>query len=300
MRQIDPSVRLVACGSSGPEMPWFGTWERIVLEEAYDQVDYISAHAYYQEKDGDLASFLASGASMDRYIADVVATADHVRAAGRHTKRMAISFDEWNVWYQDRQRPAASWDTGTPRLEDRYTVADAVVVGSMLIALVRNSDRVLSANLAQLVNVIAPIRTEPGGRAWRQTTFHPFAEMARGTRGTVLGTILTTPSHDTPTHGEVPTIDAVAVLDEAAATARIFAVNRSVDEPVRLRVDARDLGVVAASARTIGGENLYAVADADSAATFGLRSVPQVSCDGARVTATLLPASWTSLALALR
>ena len=172
MRMVDPDLQLVACGSSHSRMPTFGDWERIVLTESYDYVDYISAHVYYFEEDGDLGSFLASAVNMDRFIEGIVATADAVRTATKREKRINISFDEWNVWYQKRAESKVSegddWPVAPRLLEDRYNVADAVVVGNLLISLLRHTDRVHAASLAQLVNVITPIMTEPGGPAWRQ------------------------------------------------------------------------------------------------------------------------------------
>ncbi len=167
-------------------MPTFGEWERTVLDLAYDEIDMISAHAYYEEKDGDRASFLASAVDMDHFIATVAAIADEVRDAKGGTKDIAISFDEWNVWYISRpesETPKDAWPVAPRLLEDVYTATDAVVVGSLLISLLRNSDRVHAASLAQLVNVIAPIMTEPGGPAWRQATFHPFALTVAARRG---------------------------------------------------------------------------------------------------------------------
>ena len=73
-----------------------------MLGETYDVVDYVSMHAYYEQHGDDRDSFLACAIDMDRFIEAVVATADHVRAVGRHRKRINISFDEWNVWYQNR------------------------------------------------------------------------------------------------------------------------------------------------------------------------------------------------------
>ncbi|HJB64351.1 MAG TPA: alpha-L-arabinofuranosidase, partial [Candidatus Microbacterium pullistercoris] len=181
MRQVDPDVELVVCGSSGAQMPTFGEWERTVLQHTYEDVDYISCHAYYQEHDGDTASFLASAVDMDRFIDSVVQTADHVRAVKRSEKQINISFDEWNVWYltrfhdEDKIQDIAEWPVAPRLLEDVYSVLDAVVFGNLMISLLKHADRVTSASLAQLVNVIAPIMTEPGGIAWRQTTFFPFA-----------------------------------------------------------------------------------------------------------------------------
>src|SRR5690606_34416682 len=155
---------------------------------AYDAVDYISCHAYYQERDGDVDSFLASAQDMEEFIDEVIATCDYVRAKRRATKRIEISFDEWNVWYMDdpARQEQEPWQEAPRLLEDVYTVTDAVVVGSLLVTLLRHCDRVRVACLAQLVNVIAPIMTEPGGPAWRQTTFYPFADASRYGRGQVL------------------------------------------------------------------------------------------------------------------
>lgn len=245
IRQLDPRVELVVCGSSNAQMPTFGTWERTVLEHAYDEVDYISCHVYYEEKDGDLGSFLASGVGMDAFIEEVVATVDSVRAARRSTRQINISFDEWNVWYntrfenEERITDIESWPEAPRLLEDSYSVADAVVVGGMLISLIKHADRVTAASLAQLVNVIAPIMTEPGGPVWRQTTFYPFAAASKLGRGTALRPRLLSPVHETAEFGTVSSIDAVAVLSDDGTELNIFAVNRDPHARVDLEIDLR-------------------------------------------------------------
>ena len=247
MRMVDPGLELVVCGSSGAQMPTFGAWEAAVLEETYEVVDMISAHAYYYESDGDLASFLASAVGMDDFIGAVVSSADHVRAVRKQDKRINISFDEWNVWYQYRAEShpptGDDWPVAPVLLEDRYNVADAVVVGSLLISLLRHTDRVHSASLAQLVNVIAPIMTEPGGRAWRQTTFHPFSLTARHARGEVLQTVVDGPTVETAKFGQVPVIDTVATRDPETGELALFIVNRGVDGPAQVTIDVRSLAV---------------------------------------------------------
>jgi alpha-N-arabinofuranosidase len=245
MRMIDPGLRLVACGSSASSMPTFGAWEREVLEHAYDCVDYISCHAYYEERDGDVGSFLASATDMERFIDTVVATCDHVGATLRSPKRIEISFDEWNVWYMNRPKKEnpPEWTVAPRLLEEVYTVTDAVVVGSLLISLLRRCDRVTAACLAQLVNVIGPIMTEPGGAAWRQTTFYPFAQAARHGRGNVLQTAIESPTNETAKFGEVPLLHATAVQAEDG-TITVFAVNRDLIRPLRLNIDVPALKVL--------------------------------------------------------
>ena len=244
LRQFDAGLELVACGSSHRQMPTFGSWEATVLEHAYDEVDFISAHAYYEDK-GDTASFLASSVNMDLFISDVVATADYVRARLNKTKRINVSFDEWNVWYLSRvPGQLTSWQP-TPRIsEEAYTLADAVVVGSMLITLLRHSDRVTSACLAQLVNTISVIRTEPAGPAWRQATFYPFALTARHARGEVLRVEPTAPTYSTSLYGDVPVLDATATHDPDSGDIAILVVNRHQHEPVQLEVSTAALGPV--------------------------------------------------------
>ena len=244
MRSVDADLRLVACGSSNRGMPTFGAWESTVLELAGDHVDLVSAHAYYQRGD-DLGSHLADAMDMDAFVEEVVATADAVRARNRTAKRIDVSFDEWNVWDQDRferEGPPTGWEEAPRLIEDVYDVADAVVVGNLLISLLRHSDRVASASQAQLVNVIAPIRAEPGGPAWRQTTFHPFAQAAALARGTVLRCELVCPTYETARHGDAPLVDAVATWDEGAGRLAVMAVSRAQDGPVELVVDLRAFG----------------------------------------------------------
>ena len=309
MRQLDPSVELVACGSSGARMPTFGTWERTVLEHCYDLVDYISCHAYFEEADGDLASFLASSTEMDRFIEDVVATADAVRAQRGAQKRIDISFDEWNVWYLSRFNDVEKitdierWPEAPRLLEDSYTVAAAVVVGSLLISLLRHCDRVRAASMAQLVNVIAPIMTEPGGPAWRQTTFHPFAQAARTARGEVLHVQVDAPVQASAVHGDAPVVDAVATVDRPSGRAAAFLVNRSLTETVTVTLDCAGLGEVE-------GASCRVLADADPHARNTLadpervvpRAAPVVVVDGPRpaLQVDLPPVSWAALEVVLR
>jgi len=302
MRMVDPDLELVACGSSSSTMPTFGSWEQTVLTEAYEHVDFVSAHVYYYEEDGDLASFLASAVNMDHFIESVVATADAVRAAGKHDKRIAISFDEWNVWYQKRAESKVpegeEWPVAPVLLEDKYNVADAVVVGNLLISLLRHTDRVHAASLAQLVNVIAPIMTEPGGRSWRQTIFHPFALTARHAAGDVLRLAIESPVHDTAKYGSVAALDAVATHDPETGDVTVFAVNRSATDELDLSVAVRGLGDLRlVEALTLSNPDHTWSATADDADSVVPRANDTASVSGEQVAATLPPVSWSVIRL---
>jgi len=299
MRQFDAGLELVACGSSYRHMPTFGAWEATVLEQAYDSVDHISAHAYYEDT-GDTGSFLASSTDMDAQIRAVVATADHVRAKLSRSKRIQISFDEWNVWYVSRlgDHVPADW-TVAPRIsEEAYTVTDAVVVGSMLITLLRHSDRVTAACQAQLVNTISSIRAEPGGPAWRQTTFHPFAETARLARGRVLQAVVRAPTYETDAYGEVPVVDAVATHDEETGGLAVFAVNRSQTDPVELTLGLRAFpGLRVGEAGVLADSDRLAANTADRPDRVRPREHPAAVIEEERLRVLLPPVSWNAVRL---
>ncbi|MDP9026562.1 MAG: alpha-N-arabinofuranosidase [Actinomycetota bacterium] len=305
MRQLDPSVELIVCGSSSAQMPTFGSWEHTVLEHTYDDVDFISCHAYYEEVGGDTGSFLASAVNMDHFIESVIATADSVGAQLKSSKKINISFDEWNVWYQSRYHDVdqitgiENWPVAPRLLEDCYSVLDAVVVGSLLISLLKHADRVTSASLAQLVNVIAPIMTEPGGPAWRQTTFFPFAITSRLATGVALEVKLESDSYTTRKYGEVATVDAVATHDAATGRTAIFLVNRSLNAPTTVSVDVSQLGRVSVS-------EVHMLADDDISAQNTLQDQDRVAVRGndsaviagGTLTITLPAVSWAAIELA--
>ncbi|MCY0877584.1 MAG: alpha-N-arabinofuranosidase [Firmicutes bacterium] len=238
MRQLDPSIELVVAGSSHSRMPTFPEWERVVLEHTYQVVDYISLHSYYGNANQDSRDFLASSVDMDQFINAVIAACDYVKAKMRASKTLYLSFDEWNVWFHSQQQDqtVAPWQVGPPLLEDIYTLEDALVVGTLLITLLRHADRVKMASLAQLVNVIAPIKADPGQPAWRQTIFYPFLHASKWGRGRVLQTLIRAPLYSTRQYGDVPTLDAICVDNESAGELVIFGVNRHLTETLTVEI----------------------------------------------------------------
>ena len=311
MRLVDPTIELVACGSSSSQMPTFGSWEQTVLRHAYDEVDYVSLHAYYHESDGDAASFLASATDMDHFIESVVATADAIGAERRSRKRIRLSFDEWNVWYRrpdDADWPDRVGESGWrahPRLiEDTYNVTDAVVVGSYLNSLLRHGDRVAVANQAQLVNVIAPIRTEPGGPAWRQTTFWPFARVAALARGEILRLEVDADQVGSARHGDVDAVDVSGTYDPGIGAVVLFLAHRGLDGEAAVTVRLRGLavtGVAGAEVLTVpDGHDRFAVNTADSPGRVGLAPLPDVAILDEEVRLTLPPLAWTAVRLTCR
>ena len=308
MRLVDSSIELVACGSSNAGMPTFGSWEQTVLAESYDTVDYVSLHAYYEEVDGDVGSFLASGVNMDYFIESVVSTADAVRAAGKHSKHIDLSFDEWNVWYQSREGEdqEATIKAGTkfqeaPRvIEDHYDVTDAVVVGTLLHSLLRHGDRVKIANQAQLVNVIAPILTEPGGAAWRQSIFWPFSRMAELAQGEILRTKVVSDRYESAKHGDADYVDVASTWNEDTGRLALFLANRGLDDAADVDVVLRGLTasrVTRAEVLTVPEGGDRASENTDGREQVGMSRLDGVHIDGGSLRLTLPALSWAVVEL---
>jgi len=242
MKWVDPSIELVACGSSNSNMPTFPQWEETVLEHTYDHVEYLSLHRYYDNIEDDLENFLAKSLDMDTFIKSVVSTCDFVKAKKRSKKSINLSFDEWNVWFHafDENSRLKPWQVAPSFNEDIYNFEDALVVGCLLITLLKHADRVKIACLAQLVNVIAPIMTENGGEAWCQTIFYPYMHASVFGRGEVLNPVIDSPCYDSKDFTDVPFLESTAVMNEEFETLTIFAVNRSQSDSINLECDVRD------------------------------------------------------------
>jgi len=302
MKQIDPSIELVSCGSSNPGMPTFPQWEATTLEHTYDYVDYVSLHEYFGNRENDTANFLAKSMEMENFIRTVIATCDFVKAKKRSKKQINLSFDEWNVWFHtcdsdQEEMKEKPWQQAPSLLEDQYTFEDALAVGTFLITLIRNSDRVKMACLAQLVNVIAPIMTEKEGSAWTQTIYYPFLHASHYGRGTALRPVLTSSKHDTLEFTDVADVDSAVVYDEEADTVTIFAVNRDLKEDIPLTCDIGSFaGMKVQEHIVLESEDLKAV---NSAAGQRVAPVSKVDFSGnERIVKINLPkASWNVIRL---
>jgi alpha-N-arabinofuranosidase len=313
MRVIDPKLQLIACGSSGTFMPTYLVWDREVLEECYDQVDGISLHAYYgntpQLSGNSAARYLAMNLDMDRHIHEVAAVCDYVQGLQRSTKRLWLSFDEWNVWYRARGGDATDGHgTTAPKLlEEVYNLEDALLVGGFVNTLLRNSDRVRVACLAQLVNVIAPLMTNDQG-VLRQSTYYPYAWALRYAKGRLLDLRVESETYPITGKGlqadfartaDVPFLDVVATVDEQARQAAVLVLNRDLTAERELTIEWEDIvptRVIASE--TITGSDLKAFNTFEVPRRVAPQALP-VSGVGAKMRLTLPPASYSAVHLAL-
>ncbi len=237
MRQFDSSIELVACGSCSAGLPTWPEWDRIVLEHAYEQIDFLSVHLYVNDIDRTPQEFLAVTKIMELQLRTLIGLCDFMQTRHRSKKRIMLCFDEWNVWNWNYMHPKdfRPWQESPSQVEQSYRMIDTVVFGGLMITLLRHAERVRIACVAQLVNVIGPIMTETGGRCWRQATYYPLLHGSLYGRGQVLPLRVESPSYETKEFGTVPYLETVATLDPATGDITLFAINRHLEESLPLQ-----------------------------------------------------------------
>lgn len=301
MKWVDERIELVVCGSSHNEMPTFASWEATVLEHTYDHVDFLSLHRYYGNPKNDLPSYLAQSVDMDNFIKSVVAICDYIKAKKRSKKTINLSFDEWNIWYHSNEKDKQNvpWQEHPPILEDVYNFEDALLFGSLIITLLKNSDRVKIACFAQLVNVIAPIMTQKNGDAWRQTIFYPFMHASNHARGTVLTPMVEVATYDCEGFEAVPFLESIAVHNHQTQELVILAVNRSETQTMDFSAALQGYSVTAVKA--FSQMSGFDIKQTNTQANGEVKpsESEQITLEGTQVKAQLKPLSWNMIRLAL-
>jgi alpha-L-arabinofuranosidase len=297
LRMVDPTITLAACGSSNHDMATYGHWENTVLDHCFDEVDFISLHTYFENKLDSTEEFFGNIDVMDLFIKEIVAVADGVAARKHSRKQIMLSFDEWNVWYKSRsisdlRKPG--WPEAPRLIEEVYNHEDALVNGGALITMMNNADRVKTACLAQLVNVIGPIMTEPGGPAWRQTIFHPFALTSRHAHGRVLKPVIDSPTYEAKTFPEIAYLCASVVDDETTGRTAVFAINRHLTDEMTLTIELRGLGSERklVECLELHHANMKATNTREAPDTVKPVNNPRLEIQGETLTVRLKPGSW--------
>jgi alpha-N-arabinofuranosidase len=297
MRYVDPSLKLVACGSSGPGMPTYLEWDREVLEQCYDYVDAISLHRYFtnaEETGGDSTKFLAMNLSMERQIDEVAAVCDVVRGHKRSPKKLWLSFDEWNVWYRARTGDAVNGhrQSAPHLLEEVYNLEDALLVGGLINSLIRKAERVQLACLAQLVNVIAPIMTNQNGLL-RQTIYYPYSWALDFARGAALELLVESPTYDVSGMGTVSYVDVAGTHQSETGKAALFLLNRDLAKPHTVEIVWEGSAPHAGDAIVLTGSDLKASNTFEAPSRVVPQKAEKPSSTGAHTTFEVPPRSYT-------
>ena len=241
LKRLDPGIGLVSCGQTGMD-----DWDRVVIDGLAPHVDFHSVHLYTGS--ADYWSNVLAPHHAERALSVAGALIDRARYAQRIDHEISVAYDEWNVWYR----------TDDGRLEERYNLADALAVATYLNVFVRQSWTVRMANLAQLVNVIAPIVTSAEGM-FTQSIYHPFQLMATASQPVALDSFTDSGTHahqDRPGDrwpyrvadlGLFQLLDVAATRDPERGRLTVSVVNRDPDQAIETRVrlhDAKATGVM--------------------------------------------------------
>jgi alpha-N-arabinofuranosidase len=234
MRWTDPNVKLIAAGSSNyaAGVDW-SLWNRTVVEHLQNYIDYLAIHLYVGNPNDDFGEFLASSRLMDDKIETTAKVIDGALAGRTDGKKVHIAFDEYNVWYRARGES----QRGRNILEERYNLEDALVIATFLSSLVNHADVVKIANMAQLVNVIAPIFTNDEA-LFLQTIYYPLQLFAQNVKGHSLKVDVEVPTYDTKQWSDVPYLDVSGAID--GNTLLLNVVNRHADQPIEATIALED------------------------------------------------------------
>jgi len=235
MRRVDDSIKLIASGSSnfGPNSDWIG-WNRTVLQNLRSEIDYISLHTYIGNRDNNFENFLAVSQDVDQRIEVVDGLIKAAQAGQRNPRPIYIAYDEWNVWY--RARGGSEFATGATRLEERYNYEDALAMGMFLNSFIRHAGVVKMANLAQLVNVIAPIFTNKQG-LFLQPIFFPIAEYAKQRNNMAIDALVTSPTYKPQGRQALGYLDVSVTHNKGENALYVNVLNRSQKTDITTRIE---------------------------------------------------------------
>jgi alpha-N-arabinofuranosidase len=219
----------------------------------------------------------------------------YVQARTRSKKRHFLCFDEWNIWYRTHS-PQYSNGRGkfAPALiEEHYNLEDALVVAGFLNSFIRHADSVKIANLAQIVNVIAPILTR-GDEMLLQSIYYPLAMYACRRDGVAIRPAVSGPGYDSPTYGWVNNIDTSAILGEEKLYA--FLVNRGAGAPAEVEIDPAGARITALeSAEIVSGTDPKAENTFERPQAVSSQPFRGVKMDGGKALVSLPPLSVTAM-----
>ena len=304
MQRTDPRISLIAAGSSNYRPgadPMH--WNRVVLEGLRDVVDFIALHIYVGNPQDNYYDFVSTPLVMEQRTRLVRGLIDEVMQDANRGDRdpIYIAWDEYNVWYRARSGDALR---GREALEEHYNLEDALVIAGFLNGFVRNADVVKMANMAQLVNVIAPIFTSKTDM-FKQTIFYPLALFANNVYGTSLDVFVDSETYDTEEFfiglGEqttrqtgVPYLDVSATYQEDG-TLIVNVVNRHRDDAIAADLIAQE-GLFRGpfEVHEVTGPDVKARNDFDQELVKTVRK-PDVDAGGAEFTYTFPPHSFTML-----
>jgi alpha-N-arabinofuranosidase len=294
MKWHDPTIETILCGSSNDRMPTYPEWDRVALEIAWDQVDYLSIHYYAGNRENDTASYLASAVQFEEYVDTLDGTLRYVKAKRRSKHDVYLSWDEWQVWYKgDPTR--GNWQEAPHLAEESYNLEDALVVAQWLNVFLRKSQVLKIACVAQVVNIISWLQTRTDGLL-KQTSFYPFLLVSNHARGYALDVLVKAPAVETKKFGDVPALDVSASYDAETGNGAIFIVNRSQTDTINAELIWQDDETVTFDqAWQLAGTDVKAANTWDNPNAITAQSIAAPHIANGKATLQIPPLSFTTL-----
>lgn len=231
MKWTDPNIKLIAAGSSNYNADWVG-WNRTILQNLKNHIDYLSLHRYVGNRNNDYYEFLTSSIDLDEKTRIAEGLIQAALVDNPQRRSIYIAWDEWNVWYRAR----GTQQRGRNILEEKYNLEDALVVATFLNSFINNAHIVKMANMAQLVNVIAPIFTNDKA-LYLQTIYYPLQLFATHSRGKALNVFVDSPTYKTQKYAAVPYLDVSAAYDKGTLVLNV--VNRHRDQAIEVEIQSQ-------------------------------------------------------------
>ena len=296
MKWQDPTIKTVLCGSSSDQMPTYPEWDRIALEIAWEQMDYLSMHYYAGNRENDTASYLASAVAFERYVDTLEGTLRYVKAKRRSQHEIFLSWDEWQVWYKG-DPVQGNWTEAPHLAEEIYNLEDALVVAQWLNVFLRKSNVLKIACVAQIVNVISWLHTRKDGLL-KQPSYYVFKLVSNLAHGEALDVLVEAPLVETRQYDAVPVLDVSASYDAEAQRGALFIVNRSLTEPVTAEIIwQNEQPVQIDQTWQLSGSDPKASNKWDAPQRIVSKAIPTPAMQDGRMTISLPPLSFTIMSV---
>lgn len=285
MKWSDDSISLIASGSSNYNDKWVD-WNRTVLTTLRDHIDYISLHHYSGNGEKDHKAFMAITTRVDEIITITEGLIREIRSRYKMKKPIYIAFDEYNVWYR-------AWTE--QKLEERYNMQDALVVAMYLNTFLRHAESVKMANMAQLVNVIAPMMVT-GDQLWKQPIYYPLQLFAQHCHGESVDALVQCDTYDAGAYQKVPYLDVSAVHNKEKKELVLNVVNRHEQQAIETTL-LNQSGQLSGTMQ-VTEVNSASLTDENNAAVQRVKPVQkEIKGGGNQFTYTFPPHSYTQIRL---
>ena len=231
-------------------------WTEVLMREQKNLMDGMSLHYYtfpgdWNEKgdsvvfdDDDWYRTMAKAMKMETAIKNHTAIMDSYDPE----KKVSLIVDEWGTWFDVLP------GTNPGFLYQQNTIRDAVIAMLTLHIFHAHNDRVLMANIAQMVNVLQAMILTEGEKMVLTPTYHLFRMMKGHMDGELLDVDHTSGTYDC-IGVSVPEVSISASEKDGVMT--VSAVNTRLDSDKDIELEIRDADFKSVSAELLASSDVH-------------------------------------------